>query len=66
MYSFVPEGFVASGISDDGVIEMIESAVDPFVWGTQFHPEEMRLSCELAKRIIDFFIKKAKTYKESR
>jgi len=62
----LPQGFVASGISDDGVIEMIESTVDPFVWGTQFHPEEMRLSSDLAKKIIDFFIEKAQAYKESR
>mgnify|MGYP000933139617 CR=1 FL=1 len=61
----VPEGFVASGISDDGVIEIIESTLDPFIVGVQFHPEEMLLSSEQAKRIIDLFVKSAKDFKKT-
>jgi putative glutamine amidotransferase len=62
----VPEGFIASGISDDGVIEIIESTLDPFVVGVQFHPEEMLLSSELAKRIIDLFVESARDFKKTR
>lgn len=58
----VPDGFVVSGLSYDGVIEFIESSSAGFLWGVQFHPEEMYDVDEKAKRIIDAFVEKARAY----
>lgn len=61
----VPEGFVVSGLSDDGVIEFIESSSAGFLWGVQFHPEEMYDVDEKARRIIGAFVEKAGAYGKS-
>lgn len=50
---------VATGFSNDGTIEIVES-IDPthFVFGTQFHPEVM----SSAKNLFTYFAKKVKNY----
>jgi putative glutamine amidotransferase len=49
----IPDNFTATAISSDGVIEAVECN-DPFIVGTQFHPEELLWG---DKRAELFFIK---------
>jgi len=41
----VGEGLVASGIAEDGIVEVIEDPTHPFFVGVQWHPEAM-VDCE--------------------
>jgi len=59
----IPNGFMVSGLSEDGVIEFIESTTSSFVWGVQFHPEEMYFSDEKMRKIINAFVEKTKEFK---
>ncbi|MBV1758702.1 MAG: type 1 glutamine amidotransferase [Dethiosulfatibacter sp.] len=55
----VPEGFYATAISEDGVIEAIERRGDQFIVGTQFHPEELLWGDARASAIFTAFIEKS-------
>ncbi|MDP3386758.1 MAG: type 1 glutamine amidotransferase [Eubacteriales bacterium] len=55
----VPEGFYATAISEDGVIEAIERRGDQFIVGTQFHPEELLWGDARASAIFTSFIEKS-------
>lgn len=52
----VPESFKTVAVSEDGVIEAIESTGDIFIIGTQFHPEELLWSDERAALIFKKYI----------
>lgn len=55
----MPEGFIISGKAEDGVIEGIEAVDYPFLTGFQFHPEEMIVNDESAKKIFEWFMKES-------
>ena len=50
----VPKSFIISAITNDGVIEGIESIMHPFLVGVQWHPEELQdaFSERLFKKFI--------------
>lgn len=54
----VPDSYLISGRSSDGVIEAIESKADKFVLGLQWHPENMfvKKGDQAAKKIFKGFI----------
>ncbi len=59
----VPYGFKVCGISEDGIIEAIQSEEKTFVLGLQFHPEELYETQKEAKAIFDRFLKHVNRYK---
>ncbi len=52
----VPNHFISSIVSEDGVIEGVETTSNEFFAGVQFHPEELAFKDIKAKRIFDEFI----------
>lgn len=50
------QNFHIAALSEDGLIEAIESADKKFVIGVQWHPETMDEYDENAKRLFDYFI----------
>ena len=59
--SEVPEGFVISGIANDGIIESIEKKEALFCMGVQWHPEVMRED-ENSQKIFQEFIEAGRNY----
>jgi putative glutamine amidotransferase len=49
-------GFVATGTTADGVIEVIEKDDDRFVVGVQWHPE-MTPGCRINQKIFQTFVR---------
>lgn len=60
--SKIPEDFIISATSEDGIIEGIEAVNHPFLVGFQFHPEELEARDEKAGKIIEGFINKSNIY----
>jgi len=58
----IPEGFVRSAESEDGIVEAIESSSEPFILGVQWHPEGMWRSDEPALSLFSNLIAKATAY----
>lgn len=56
----VPDGFIVSAISDDHVVEGIESMDYSFLVGYQFHPEELQRTDDIAGNIFEGFIGEAR------
>lgn len=56
----LPDGFVVSAISNDEVVEAIESINYPFLVGFQFHPEALWPKDKASREIFKWFIQKAK------
>ncbi len=52
----VPEGFIASGKTADGIIEAVECQVDRFCVGVQWHPEETFDGDEASRNLFAAFI----------
>lgn len=50
----VPEPFIISAVSNDGVIEAIESAEHPFIVGVQWHPEDLQDA--FSEKVFEKFI----------
>ncbi|TWT06799.1 gamma-glutamyl-gamma-aminobutyrate hydrolase family protein [Planococcus sp. CPCC 101016] len=48
----VPQPFIVSGVSSDGIVEAIESAQHHFVLGVQWHPENMARAGDSASLAI--------------
>lgn len=59
----VSENLRITGITSDGVIESVESAVHPFVIGTQWHPECMYDTSPSMQNLFRCFIKFSKNAK---
>lgn len=57
----VPDGFIVSARSDEGLIEAVESTEKTFFLGTQFHPELM-IYDERAQKILKAFVAAAVAY----
>lgn len=55
----IPENFVVSAESKDGVIEAIESKDYSFLLGVQWHPEMLHESSKMMNRLFDGLVKKA-------
>tara|TARA_Y100000310_G_scaffold344548_2_gene457904 strand:- start:1165 stop:1860 length:696 start_codon:yes stop_codon:yes gene_type:complete len=51
----VAPGFIASAVSEDGLIEAIESNNHTFIMGLQFHPEKMPNE-EFSRKIFTHFV----------
>ncbi|MCD2137424.1 gamma-glutamyl-gamma-aminobutyrate hydrolase family protein [Salinicoccus halitifaciens] len=52
----VPDHFIISGLSPDGVVEAVESTVHDFVIGLQWHPEGTYFNDEASKKIFQAFV----------
>lgn len=59
----LPEGFIVSAVSNDGVVEAIESTNYPFLVGFQFHPEALCLKDKTSSEVFKWFIQQAKIAK---
>lgn len=55
----VPDGFIASGHTADGIIEAIETASDNFCVGVQWHPEETYDGDEASRNLFAAFVNAA-------
>ena len=60
----VADGFVASAMSKDNVIEAIEYTGDQYAMGVQFHPEMMSKNSEQAQNIFNGLVEAAKKNKK--
>lgn len=60
----VPEGFVASGKTADGMIEAIESRAAQFCIGVQWHPEETFDGDEPSRNLFSAFVSAAAEFAE--
>ncbi len=49
-------GLVASALSEDGLVEGIETTSGPFLSAVQFHPEELAPSHDFARRLFSAFV----------
>ena len=58
----IPDGFKISAITEDNIIEAIESITPPFAMGLQFHPELLYKDSKSIK-IFEYFIEEAKSEK---
>lgn len=58
----IPDGFKTSAITEDHVVEAIESTTSQFMMGLQFHPELLYKDSRSIK-IFEHFIKEAKSTK---
>lgn len=60
----VPHNFITSIVSEDGIIEGVETESDRFFAGVQFHPEELTYKDKRAERFFSEFIKRINNNKE--
>lgn len=51
-------------IAPDGIIEAVESKVDPFVVGVQWHPEKMFHKDPVQRKLFHYFIEHAIKYRQ--
>lgn len=58
----VANNFIVTAISDDGVVEAVESVTHPFAIGVQFHPERMWEKVEPIRSIFVSFVDAARMY----
>ncbi len=58
-------GFVVNARSRDGLVEGIEHSGNPFILGTQFHPEKMRDDRPAFNKIFKEFIRAATVYRQA-
>lgn len=59
----IPEGFIVSATSKDGVVEAIELKNYPFLVGFQFHPEALYLKDKASSKVFEWFIQEVKAVK---
>lgn len=52
----VPDHFIVSAVSPDGVVEAVESTVHDFVLGLQWHPEGTYFNDEPSRKIFHAFV----------
>ncbi|AFA47473.1 gamma-glutamyl-gamma-aminobutyrate hydrolase family protein [Acetobacterium woodii] len=62
----VPDGYIVTGRTNDGVIEAVESVEHDFVLGVQWHPEKLLEKNHSWSVLFAAFVKKAVEYKIKR
>jgi microsomal dipeptidase-like Zn-dependent dipeptidase/gamma-glutamyl-gamma-aminobutyrate hydrolase PuuD len=63
----VPETFVATAHTSDGVIEAMESALHPTIWGVQWHPESMATAGDKGmQKLFHSFVSDTMLYKQAK
>jgi len=53
----VPEGLSTSAVSEDGIVEGVESGRYPFLLGVQWHPELLSGKCSAHQEIFNAFVR---------
>lgn len=62
----VADDFIVTAVSDDGIVEAIESVKHPFAIGVQFHPERMWEKDESIRSLFISFVGAAKIYSKDK
>ncbi|MGE6258429.1 gamma-glutamyl-gamma-aminobutyrate hydrolase family protein [Heyndrickxia sporothermodurans] len=60
------EHLKATSYSEDGIIEAVESTLDQYVKGVQWHPECMTKCLPIQLKVFSYCIQEAHKYKEKK
>ena len=63
----LPETFIASAHTSDGIIEAMESALYPTMWGVQWHPESLATAGDTGmQELFKHFVSDSMVYKQAK